>query len=768
MNGENHAMKRRRTVIIQTALLLVLIAALAGCQAKTGEISGYETSPRINPPAVIPAEIKNFPAIKDRNPAVPDDYEAVAQNDSLRLYTRKASSAIIIEDLRSGRVFRSSPEDLADNKGTTSAWRRQIELPVQVAFVDPERSQPKNAKVDREAKFSYKPVQDGVRVNYNVANIQLAFDVIYALRGDCMEAIIPEKSIREAGGNGLVSIDMLAFFGATHDGESGYIVYPDGSGALMTFTSPHNEEVQKINSTVYGADASGGQIIASQNLFREQVSMPVYGLVSAPAGNQDLSGYVAMITHGDFDATIGVGRSGKGINYNHVWTTFLFRRQGRFSITGGQPAWLYQPDRITGDRVVRYCFLNGKDAGYVGMGARYRDFLINERGAKRMANTAIGAGDDAAIPGGPARMQLSFFMGIERKTWFLADMVSMTSFAQVGEIVRDLEKAGVRSLDVSLINWNWGLLSNNMPQKFPVDKRLGGEEALIALAGELHGRGQRLYLEDNYVGVPPGAKGVMPYLDAARGVDGLPVGSSEQGYLLNPQVALRSFAMRDMPKMKPLGADGAVLDTAAFLVIPDKNQRYPLSREGFAASYMQLSQMSRKLFGKAAVVGSNIYAVPYADRMESVPVDSTHFDLFDETIPLYQIAAHGLTQYTSYAYNLVSDGRRVFLRQVEYGATPSFLLTENSSAQLFRTEANGLYSSQYSYWKDEVVKQYQAVEKLDPLQTQFITAHAKLAENVYQTTYESGSRVIVNYGAQPYTAGNISVPAQDFVVFQGE
>jgi hypothetical protein len=553
-------------------------------------------------------------------------------------------------------------------------------------------------------------------------------------------------------------VDLLAFFGATQDGEDGYIVYPDGSGALMYFNTAHPPDVQKISTVIYGSDASGGIIGNTSGVYREDIYMPVFGLVKG--SGEDTTGFVGMITHGDFDASLGIARSGKGINYNHVWTTFTFRRQGRFSITGGQPAWLFEPDRITGDRVIRFCFLNGEEAGYAGMAARYRDFLVNERGATRISSRREG--EDLPL------MHLGFLMGTERKTWFLADMVLMTTFDQARAILNDLDEAGVKRLDVSLWLWNKGGTTQKYPSRMPVDQRLGGEKALFKLAGELQQRGQHLFLQDNYLFVAPGAPGVIPYLDAVRGVDGLPVGSAEQGYLLNPQVALRTYAGEDIPKMKLLGADGLELENFAFVTLPDKNSRFPLSRESFAASYMQIAELSRDQLGKVAMQGSNIYTVPYADRLDFVSIDSTHYDLFDQTIPLYQIAVHGLVQYSNIPFNLISDGTRTFLRQVEYGAIPMFLLTQASSAELLRTNYNSIYSSQYSFWRKELIRQYLLMEQLAPLSDQFITAHEQIAPDVFQTTYEDGSRIIVNYGLELYAAGDVTVPALDYRIAPGE
>jgi hypothetical protein len=193
-----------------------------------------------------------------------------------------------------------------------------------------------------------------------------------------------------------------------------------------------------------------------------------------------------------------------------------------------------------------------------------------------------------------------------------------------------------------------------------------------------------------------------------------------------------------------------------------------MTREGFAATLMKLADLSSEKLGKVSMTGSNIYANKYADSLAMVPLDSTHYDIFDETIPLYQIAVHGLTQYSGNPFNLISDSQRMFLRQIEYGAIPLFILTKESSSNLVRTNWSDLYSSQYDYWKDEVINQYQVMEKLSPLSSQFISDHTKLAEGVYQTTYEEGTRIIVNYSSVPYSDETIVIPPMEFVVLEGD
>ena len=736
--------------VVRYLSLLIVSALLVGCAGTLSE-KRLADVPHINPPLQIPENLESFPSIQTRNPSVEADYTPVAENDDLRLYVNNQTTAVILEDLRSNILWRSSPADLDQDTLTTNIWRSQIEVPIQVSYVDAERSQPKNVKPSQiDQKII--PVKDGVKVSYDFSKDELALDLVYSLQGSCLNVIIPSDSIVESGVNSLVSIEVLPFMGATHDGEDGYIVYPDGSGALMHFTTPHTGEVQKMAGVVYGSDASGGQASGnntSSGVYRQNLPMPVFGLI------KDKSGFVGFVTNGDFDTGISVGRAGKGVNYNHVWSQFVFRRQGRFSITGGQPAWLYQPDRIPGDRQVRYCFLNGEKAKYTSMAEIYRTFLIDERGASRLATEN-------------PFMSLGLFMGTERRNWILRDMISMTTFDQAGQILDDLDKSGVTQIDIALWNWDNGSISGKYPESFPVDERLGGEKALRALVDNIHQHGQRIFLESNFLSVAPGAKNILPYLDAVRGVDGLPLGNSDTGYLLNPQVAFERFAQDNIQKAKEIGVDGLQLNAFANVALPDKNSRFPMTREGFAATWMKIANLSTETLGAVSMTGSNIYASVYSKRLDMVPLDSTHYDIFDETIPLYQIAVHGLIQYTGEPFNLISDNQRMLLRQVEYGALPFFVLTNESSSNLARTNWNDLYSSQYEYWREDVIQQYQIMANLSSLISQYIIDHQKLADGVYQTTYEDGTSIIVNYNSSVYSDGQNEIPPMEFIVVKGD
>jgi hypothetical protein len=738
----------KREIPTQCLNILLLFALLTGCGGARAIDPPLDPAPHINPSTELPARLEDWPSLQVRHPGVPAEYDLVAESDLLRLYIKEATTALVVEDKRSGRLWRSSPSDLAEVK-VSQAWRNRIESPILLSYTDADRGRAQVAKSE-EAEIDLVPVEGGVRATYRLPDEGFELQVFYAVRGDVLEVTIPEAGIVESSDeNTLVSLDVLSFFGATHDGEGGYIVFPEGSGATMSYTSPHPEAVQEISVSVYGEDQFDFE---PSDTYHQPAPLPIFGLVKEDQINSEAA-FVAILTQGDFDARLAVARSGKTVPYNHVWATFVYRRRGEFSLTGGQPAWLYEPNLAGGTRQIRYCLLAEEHSNYVGIATRYRDFMIRERDAQRVKDAPL--------------MHLLFYMGTERRTWFLRDLVQMTTFDQTGEIVADLRSAGVSEVDVTLAAWNRGAVSRRYPQRLPVEKRWGGEDGLRALSQELAAHGQRLFLADNYLVAMTAGKGVFPFADAIRGVDGLPVGEGGT-FFLNPQVSLRKFAVQDIATIAGLGADGLWLEDFAAAAVPDTNDRYPLSREGFAATWMQIANLAREQMGAVAMTGGNGYAVPYTDVLAFVPLDSTHYDIFDETVPLYQIAIHGLVSYAGQPYNLLNDGQRTVLHQIEYGATPAFVLTKASSSLLYRTEANGLYSTQYDTWRDEVLSQYRTMERLASTANRFIVDHGCLAAGVCQTVYEDGIRVVVNYNDEPHQIGSVTVPQESFVVLCGE
>ena len=85
-----------------------------------------------------------------------------------------------------------------------------------------------------------------------------------------------------------------------------------------------------------------------------------------------------------------------------------------------------------------------------------------------------------------------------------------------------------------------------------------------------------------------------------------------------------------------------------------------------------------------------------------------------------------------------------------------------------KTQYQQYYSPQYKTWIEEAAAFYGRIKTfMTPLQTQRITQHQKLQENVYLTGFEKGAKVIVNYSLQDVAYKGKTIPKQDFLITDG-
>ena len=171
---------------------------------------------------------------------------------------------------------------------------------------------------------------------------------------------------------------------------------------------------------------------------------------------------------------------------------------------------------------------------------------------------------------------------------------------------------------------------------------------------------------------------------------------------------------------------------------------------------------------KISIKEGNDYAVPYADLITDMNLTGQAYAIIDERIPFYQIALHGMKDYTGEAINLSGDYQTMLLECAEYGAGLNFTFMAEDTRVLKDSDYSCYTSSGYRYWKDQVIGMILRYQReMKGLNSQKITAHEKLTEEVYRTTYADGTRVYVNYGNTDYRIGNAVAPARDYWVERG-
>ncbi|MDE7326325.1 MAG: hypothetical protein K2N63_08630, partial [Lachnospiraceae bacterium] len=236
----------------------------------------------------------------------------------------------------------------------------------------------------------------------------------------------------------IQNVKFLPNFGAaaSSDYEDGYILVPDGAGALFSFNS-NQPTIKDYERPVYDNDYFKDYYYMPE--YGEELMMPVYGMGYGPAENTE-KGFFAIIESGAYNAYINVKLAGTtegSSKYNRAYASFDINQFQRVKINGAysdnSANYLVQTGMQDIDCTVRYRMYGGQ-VTYFDMAKDYQAYLADRYGFS--TSYGDGAGSLYLEFVGALSMQKRF-VGIPYNSVY-----SMTSYGELKEIMDDL--SGVR------------------------------------------------------------------------------------------------------------------------------------------------------------------------------------------------------------------------------------------------------------------------------------------------------------------------------------
>ncbi|WP_028562049.1 DUF5696 domain-containing protein [Paenibacillus pinihumi] len=694
-----------------------------------------------------------------------------AENSRYKLYVNEELGNVRIVESSSGKEWFSSPPVGSEMPSNN---REFIQAPVHVRFtqgVSPSQTYPKKEK----AATKMEKFDQGVRFTFDFDNeaLNFGFAVEYRLTEQGFEATIPDSSIYENGRSKITTLELLPFFGAQGKQDQGAVFIPDGSGALIRFKEVHPQYFDGYSEFVYGGDHAFKKRVNQDfnDLFmrkpnvKQDAALPVYGIY-----RDNNQGFLAIITQGDYDVRVNATLPGmRGIDMYRSSAEFIYRNDDIIFIGKSGEIPLFQGQRVTGDRTVRYVLLTDDKANYIGMAHAYRDYLIKDRQVQPVKQEQVP-------------LQVRLFGGVRRDEIVGTTYVDMTTFSQAQAVIDAFLEKGVKSLELTIEGWSNDGVYGNQPGHFPVEGKLGGKKELTGLASYAKERGIDLYLKANYVKPYEDSSKLKTSRDAIRGIDRevrkvphyyISTRFSDWDhvfYLLKPERVYDKYVSHEAGQYADLGVAGVHLQYMGDMLYSDHDPKSLADRSVTADIWKKSLEDMRSKVGKTAVDYGYAYTLGLVDRIDDIPVYASDYTFEDGAVPFYQIAIHGLVPYTVSPSNLRDDPQLEFLRALEYGALPSYELTYQPTTKLARSMMEHLYSAQYSSWVDQAVTEYETFAKLKThVKDMAIVNHEQLAEHVFRTTYEDGSYVIVNYGDTSELVGKHTLAAKDYVIaLEGE
>ncbi|WP_248927536.1 DUF5696 domain-containing protein [Paenibacillus hamazuiensis] len=703
------------------------------------------TAPQGSRPAALPKE---------------SEFKRIAETDTLRLSMDDKTGHFTVEDKRNGNVYRSFPNPEYWAQETISeTWKKHLASPLMVQYVDFS----KNILQAKETNFAaeggqVKDVQTipgGFKLVYDLPASGFTIPVQVKIEQDYIETKIIREGIKETK-MGLVWIRLFPFFGAEYSaGQDGYMFIPDGAGALIRFKDNKLNVNKLYDESVFGQDNT----FAGLSNNRNQIVMPVFGMKTGAKG------FLAVLHDGEEFANIVAAPSGVLSNYNWVAAQMNYRASFlQFSSRNAPDEWGYvdyNRDQIFGsDRTVRYYILDGSKSDYVGMAQAYRGYLMKEKGAKPLAPK------DPHLP-----LHVDIIGGDREKGAVSDRYLNLTTTEDAVRMVDSLRDKGIPHMSLTFKGWQEGGYSS-LGRTFPVDSRIGGDKGMKAFIDKAHSYGFPVYLETEYMLNNTGAGGFDTKFHAMVNLAGRnlmmnALYNNERVPVVSNKYALE-MVNKDLNRYKEMGVDGLAFGMIGRRLFSDYNTGFGAARDESRDVQERIMQRVKETLGGVQGRASNMYALPYAGHIQALAYDYS-YDLFtDEVVPFVQIATHGLVSYTSEYANNRQEDVNDFLRDIEYGAEPSFIFTRAETKEFVNAYGIRFYNTQFANWETFAAEQYKRYdEALGDVQGEFITGHRTLADGVKETTYAGGKRIIVNYGLTPYRSGDVTVDAQNFAIIRG-
>lgn len=573
----------------------------------------------------------------------------------------------------------------------------------------------------------------------------------------------------------ITTANICPYITEVDDSQSGYMIIPDGSGAVINF---NNNKTGTVSATYYGQDMT--YISPMKQEEKAQLLLGMYAFVTTTRGNK--KGIIAAINQGggQLALTAGVNSNSK-TNFAYMTAT-LRSTETTYTGTVSEPKTFLKLDKTLSplDIVLDYILLNENELEYGDIAKKYQDYLVNRYDGLKAGNDTTDTNvTDLTFLG--TFEKYSLFLGIKYMT-----EDSLTTFDQAKNIINELEDQNVNNINVSYKSWTSENLEYEVGGSLKVSKVLGKTSTMQSFYKFCASKNINFYPEI-YITT---AKGYNYMLGStrysARGVGnteaveyqydlatGRPDKTLNEKYIISP-LYYQDITDDLMNKYNKLNIWDNESTNGGFYLADLGNQwagNYRNNRQvygGDAVLYQRkvLEQISQN--GKIKIDAPCDYAFEYVDVATSVPLASKMYAVYDETISFYQLVISGLFDYTTDYVNGMSNKsvQWYFSKVLETGSNVSFLLSAEDPAVLLETDYTQYYQSYYNNWKDVIVDFNTKINQLGIHQCT-LTGFKKvngLSEVTYTNKVNGSNLVlIVNSTDSSKTYNGAEIPAYSYI-----
>jgi len=694
-------------------------------------------------------------------------FRLVATDGNLKLYAEESTAQIMVADEKSRTVWKSTPDGSQEDQVANNLYRMNMLSQIHITYLNSMLSTDDISNFAgsvNQKTYTVRSIKNGIRFDFDFTYEGFVVPVEYYLEDGVFYASVVLDEIKEYKDNIITDISLLPYFGAAESDSPGYLMIPDGCGALIT--NGKGKEAGKYTGYVYGRDPVYTQ--TAKPLARQQaLTLPVFGIKSGEAA------LLGIIESGAALCRVTATPAMLETSYANVYPTVTLRTVDTAvlqEMTGSaRNVVTYNPYKAElGRFTVGYRFLNGSDADYNGMASVVRNWLF-----------------EGSVQVNPVRagVFLELTASIRQSGSFLAIPIEtvrpLVTFSRVFGIIDELAKDGIEGIKVKLDGWQSGGLYYRIPLLSNPEKKLGSRKTFreIITSGNV-------VPSFDYINIYSSGNGVSKKGDGVRNVSG---GLSEQthyfrstftknkqyGYWTLLKSEIFSDLISKLVWQYPENArNTGYFDESSGNILPSDGHRnslkgiQPTDRNAALQNY--LSAYRRAVDYGLTIYFNNpyAYALPFASGITRLKNTSSGYTGFDAEIPFLQMIIHGRAVYSGSPLNESPDFKRSLLRAAEYGELPFFSLTEFDEEDMRLTgRLSDKFSSTYSYWRGKIMKAYGYLSPvIRAVDGAVMISHRKLDEGVYLVTYDNGAQVAVNYSANAVLTEIGTVEAESYII----
>ena len=685
------------------------------------------------------------------------DYEFITENDSYKMYFYKPRLSIMLEDKKTGKYIESTLSDEKDDGNSNATWNYYMKSGIVITAIVGTNSTYQVDLFNTPNTIQYKKINNGLSATIYYTDYKFGLTVDITLEGDDLVVNIPDDYIVEEKEETYIgTVSVFPFMGYSFlDDREGYMLIPDGNGALINLDNKEGRYVTGYSQMIYGSDAGFRDASTKEYLWDDydmsrdanKVLAPVFGM----AHTDEQTGYIAVVEDGYQRASIEAHPNGVMVNYNRCFAKFLLRdvfNQPLNNSESGRNIERVEEDRTHLDMKVRYMLLSGEDADYSAMAVRYRNYLL-DTGAITKKDSSYNTRVD--------------FLGTDREEFlFGTRAVTVTTVENIEKMYGELKGKGVQSLLSVYKGWQKGGLYNVPITKYKADSHIGGTSKLTDLIKEADGYNYHVYL----------------YNDALR----LNPDTSRMTFDMIKQINKRTFKEWEWAEVYKtfyyLTPNKTTSDLEKFVSSYTKDGVSNLAIGGISNTLYSYSYKSRyysKLdtqdkYAKSVDDKTNLvleepvsYLWKNTDAFLDMPLGSSDYMYVNQEVPFMSMVLKGIIPMYSDYVNFEANKQEFFLQMVEAGVYPSFYLTYENSSKLLYTNSSNLFSTEYDTYKDTIAQYDKELRKINEVTADaLIIDNEKLDNGVTVVTYDNGAKVYVNYSEEAQTVGNVTVNAMSY------